>query len=101
MQAAQPLMSEALGIQQQRDQLAGQDWLSSQGFNRQIQGALTMLPITSAYHMLDTVQNYALQNPALYTPDVISGYSNFFNDNMNNVMNQLVNTNSSSAAPGG
>lgn len=90
--AAQPLASSALAIQNQRDQLAGQNWLDTQGFNRQIQGAMAMLPVSSAFNMLSTVQNYALQDPALYTPDVISGYSNFFQDNMQNIMNQYFNT---------
>lgn len=92
--AAMPLVQSSLDIQKQRDALSGQNWLETQGFNRQFQGAMAMLPVTSAFHMLDTVQQYAMQDPALYTPDVISGYSNFFQGNMNNIMDKYFSNNS-------
>lgn len=92
IQSAMPLVQSSLDIQKQRDATQQQDWLNTQGFNRQFQGAMAMLPVTSAYHMLDMVQQYAMQDPALYTPDVISGYSQFFKNNMNDVMSNLFNT---------
>lgn len=86
VEAAQPLVSQALDIQKTRDVLAGQDWLNTQSFNREFQGQLTMLPVTNSFNMLQAVQQFALQDPALYTPDVVSGYSNFFSNNMKDVM---------------
>lgn len=89
IEAAQPLVSQALDIQKQRDVLAGQNWLDSQNFNRNFQGQLAMLPITNSFNMMNMVQQQALQDPALYTPDVISGYSNFFSQNMDNIMSKF------------
>lgn len=86
VEAASPLVGQALDIQKQRDNVIGQNWLDSQGFDRQFQGQLSMLPIANSFNMLQTVQEYALQDPELYTPDVISGYSNFFSQNMKSTM---------------
>jgi hypothetical protein len=86
IEAATPLVNAALDQQKFRDTLVGQNWLDTQGFNRDFQGQLTMLPIVNSFNMLKSVQDYALQDPALYTPDVVSGYSNFFSQNMNNIM---------------
>lgn len=91
--SAQPLVSEALGIENQRAVLAGQDWLNSQNFNRDFQGQLKMLPIQNSFNMLNAIQDYALKDPALYTPDVVSGYSNFFNKNMNDIMTRYFGNN--------
>lgn len=88
IEAAAPLAQQATQIDQSREALMGQDWLANQNFNREIQGAISLLPVTSAFHMLDTIQQYALRDPELYTPDVVSGYSNFFTQNMTNIMNQ-------------
>ncbi len=86
IESAMPLVQSSLDIQKQRDALVGQNWLDTQGFNRQFQGAVAMMPITNSFNMLNMVQQYALQDPELYTPDVVSGYSNFFNQNMEDVM---------------
>ncbi len=86
MEAAMPLVQSSLDIQKTRDVLAGQNWLDEQGFNREFQGQLAMMPIQNSFNMLNAVQQYALNDPELYTPDVISGYSNFFSQNMNDIM---------------
>lgn len=88
MEAAMPLVQTAVGIKQQREQTLAQNWLEEQGFNREIQGALTMLPVQNAFNMLNTLQEYAINDPALYTPDVMSGFSNFFSQNANNILSQ-------------
>lgn len=89
VEAAQPLVTQALDIQKQRDVLAGQDWLNSQNFNRDFQGQLAMMPITNSFNMMGMVADAAMKDPALYTPDVISGYSNFFSQNMDNIMSKF------------
>jgi len=88
MEAATPLVGQALDIQRQREQVAAEDWMSGQNFNRALQGQLTMLPVTNTMNMMNAVQEYALANPALYTPEVISGYTNFFQKNMNDMLSQ-------------
>lgn len=86
MEAAMPLVQQATDIQKQREQVAAEDWMSNQNFNRALQGQLTMLPVTNTMNMMTAVQEYALANPQLYTPEVISGYTNFFQKNMNDMM---------------
>ena len=96
LDAAAPMTQAALEIDVSReasDRAANmQNWLGTQGFNREFQGQLAMLPINQATNMLNMVQQFAIQDPALYTPDVVSGYSNFFNENMKNIMSQYFNT---------
>jgi hypothetical protein len=105
LEAAAPLLSEALGLQRQREQLAFQgeqnqlernrdytqaqlqDWMSSRTFNREFYGALSMMPINSAYQLNSMIQAYALDNPEIYTADVISGMSNFFTQNFSQILN--------------
>lgn len=99
LEAAQPLVSEMVGIQQDRENRAFtgeqnqldrnqqitmsqvQNWLNNETFNREFNGALSMLPITSAANLMSTIQQYALENPEVYTPDVINGFANFFQNN--------------------
>lgn len=104
LEAAVPLVSEALGLQRQREQFAFQgeqnqlernrdytqaqlqDWMNSRTFNREFYGALSMMPINSAYQLNSMIQSYALENPDIYTADVISGMSNFFTQNFSQVL---------------
>ena len=86
IEAAQPFVSQSLGMQKQRDDFMGQNWLDTQSFNREFQGQIAMLPVTNSFNMLQAVTQFGLNDPALYTPDVISGYSNFFNKNMKDIM---------------
>lgn len=91
--AASGLAQQATGIDTARQmtntQANMQNWIDQQGFNRELQGEMAMLPVRNAANMLSMVQQYAMQDPALYTPDVVSGYSNFFNENMKNLMRQF------------
>lgn len=91
--AASGLAQQATGIdtarQMSNTQANMQNWVDQQGFNREFQGEMAMLPVRNAANMLSMVQQYAMQDPALYTPDVVSGYSNFFNENMKNLMRQF------------
>lgn len=86
IEAAAPLVQQAAQIQGQRDQIIGQEWLDRQGFNREFQGQIAMMPVVNSFNMLNAVTQASLQDPALYGPDVISGYSNFFNQNMKDIM---------------
>lgn len=86
LEAVMPLVNSAQDIQKTRDVLVGQDWLDTQAFNRNIQSEIALMPVKNSYNMLQMIQAASLQDPALYSPDVVSGYSNFFSQNMNNVM---------------
>lgn len=83
IEAAAPLAEQAVNIDVQRQQAQQRDWLESQSFNRNFMGELAMMPVKNAANMMSMVQQAALADPALYTPEVISGYSNFFNENSN------------------
>lgn len=108
IEAAQPLVNNAMGLLADRegraftgeqaqfdrdfrrtlqnDSIAQQDWINSQSFNREFYGALSMMPINSAFQLNTMIQQYALENPDVYTQNVISGMSNFFNQNMAQIL---------------
>lgn len=86
LEAVMPLVGQAQDIQKTRDVLVGQDWLDTQAFNRDIQGKIALMPVQNSFNMLQMIQAASLEDPALYSPDVVSGYSNFFSQNMNDVM---------------
>lgn len=92
LEAAAPLVSQSLDIQKQRDQLEGTDWLQGQQFNRELQGQMTLMPVTNAFNMLNGLQQAAMSDPELFTPDVVSGYSNYFSQNMQDIMGQYFGT---------
>lgn len=81
-EAALPLAQQAIGIQQARERTEAEDWITGQNFKRTI----GLMPLQSSMEMLRSVQEYALADPALYSPEVVSGYSNFFEKNMNNIL---------------
>ena len=106
LEAAAPLFGEAMGLHKDREGRAFQgeqaqldrnqqytmaqidDWKSSRQFNREFNGVLSMMPINSAYQLNSQIMNYAMDNPEVYTADVISGMSNFFNQNFQQILSQ-------------
>ena len=82
LEAAMPLVQQGLAIDQQAQQVQYDNWLSQQNFGRALFGQ----QFTNSLGMLNQLQQYALEDPELYTPEVISGYSNFFQQNMNDTM---------------
>lgn len=65
------------------------NWLSSESYTRDFNGRLAMLPIQSSADMLTYITQRALEDPAVYTPDVISGFNNFFNLNMQDMFSNF------------
>jgi hypothetical protein len=104
LEAATPLFNSAMQLHGQREQIAFQgeqnqlernrdytraqleDWSNSRQFNREFYGVLSMMPINSAYQLNSLIQTYALENPEVYTADVISGMSNFFTRNFQQIL---------------
>jgi hypothetical protein len=82
LESAVPLAQTAVGAQLNQEQAKLEDWVATQGFNRQMAAA----PFQSSLAMLNKVSEYSLQDPQLYTPSVVSGFNNFFNQNMNDVL---------------
>ena len=89
IEAAQPLANSAINLQQQREAQAAAVYMQSRNMNQDFHNQLALLPMQHSYDMLNTLQQYAMKDPTLYTPEVISGYSQFFTRNSSDIMNQL------------
>jgi hypothetical protein len=72
----------------QSDSAYQQDWLANQDFTRQFNAALSMIPIQTATQFSQLIQQYALDNPEVYTPSVISGMTTFFSQTMGSLLKQ-------------
>lgn len=82
MEAAVPLAQASAGMQAGIDQAKLAEWAAQQGFNRE----LYSIPFTSSMNMLQKFTDAGLQDPELYSPSVISGFTNFFNQQMNDML---------------
>lgn len=78
-------------LRQMRTAAQLEDWLSSESYNRDFNGRLAMLPITNSMDMMSYIQQRALEDPSVYTPEVISGINNFWNQNMFDVLGNYFN----------
>lgn len=110
IEAAQPLVNQAVGLldarearalnqaqfdqtqnfnrEQLREQAVLDDWLQSNSFNRQFNANLSLLPINNTFDLLQNLMQYGTENPQVWTPDIISGTSNFFTNNMFDILNR-------------
>lgn len=84
LEAAAPLAQQANAIDQNRENVQMENWLAQQGFNRE----LAMIPIAGTANILQMMTEYGAQDPELYTPEVVSGFSNFFTQNMGDVFSR-------------
>lgn len=82
LDAATPLAQAAAGMQAGVDQAKLNEWAAQQGFNRE----LYSMPFTSSMNMLQKFTEAGMQDPELYSPSVISGFTNFFNQQMNDML---------------
>jgi len=80
--------SAALQSQMQYNTALQQDWLANNAYNRNFYGTLATLPIQSAASMYQMLAQNAMQQPDVFTPDVISGFTNFFSNDMRELMRQ-------------
>jgi hypothetical protein len=88
-QSQQAQLDRDLKTKLQSDAAFQQNWLSSQDFTRQFNAALSMIPINTANQFMQTIQQYAIENPEIYTPEMISGMQNFFTQSMSSLLNQF------------
>lgn len=82
LEGAMPLVQQGLQIDQAAQNVAYDDWLSNQNFGR----ALVGQGFQNSLGMLNSIQEYALADPELYTPDAVSGLTNFFQTNANEIL---------------
>lgn len=80
--AALPLVQQASAIDQNKQDAQIQDWLAQQNFGRN----LFTQKFGSSLDMLNSINQMALMDPELYTPEVTSGMSNFFQKNMDDIL---------------
>jgi hypothetical protein len=81
---AQGLAQTAVQSRLSQEQYKLDQWQQQQGFNQE----MAAMPYKNSMDMLAFVSQAALANPQLYTPSVISGFNNFFNQNMNDILSQ-------------
>lgn len=82
LEQAAPLAQTAVAAQLNQEQAQLQNWVDTQGFNRE----LNAMPYQNSLAMLNRITEAGIQDPQLYSPSVISGFSNFFNQNMNDIL---------------
>ena len=80
--AAAPLATQSLEIQGARENLNAQNWMNQQDFSR----SLTAQQFGNTSSMLNFLTQAGIDDPELFTPEVISGYSNFFENNMRDIL---------------
>lgn len=83
LEAAAPIVQAGLNIDQAQQNVQYENWLNQQNFNRSLQGAAFDANLRNT----DMISQFALQDPELYSPDVVSGYTNFFSQNLREVLN--------------
>lgn len=85
--AAAPLAQQAVQLDQAGVNAEYDNWLAEQNFNRALFGQR----FTSSLGMLERIQQYGMEDPELYTPEVMSGFSNFFQQNMSDILKRYFN----------
>lgn len=87
LEAAAPLAQQAVQLDQTGINAQYDNWLSEQNFGRALFGQ----KFTSSLGMLERIQQYGMEDPELYTPEVLSGFSNFFQQNMSDILKRYFN----------
>ena len=87
-QGEQAALDRASRAQLQSDATFQQDWLASRNFSREFQSQLSMIPLSTAADLTSFISKYAVENPEVYTPEIVSGMSNFMAQNMQSVLSQ-------------
>lgn len=87
IEAAAPLAQQAVGLDQTGINAQYENWLAQQDFGRALFGQR----FSSSLGMLERIQQYGLEDPELYTPEVLSGFNNFFQQNMSDILKRYFN----------
>lgn len=65
-----------------------QNWLSNEAFMRDFNAQLATMPINNTANLLNFIAQQAITNPEIYTPDIVSGMSEFFATNSMDVLSR-------------
>lgn len=63
-----------------------QNQQASNAYGRDFMGTLAALPIKSSYDMLQGLMQAAIDDPASMTPEIMNGFSNFFQKNFTDLL---------------
>lgn len=79
------LAGAATAIDQQREAITMDNWLNTQNFNRAMTGQFQQGAFQNSLNMLNMLQQASMDDPELFTPDIVSGMSNFFSMNAGDI----------------
>ena len=65
-----------------------QNWLNNESFMRDFNAQLATMPINNTANLLNFISQQAITNPEIYTPDIVSGMSEFFTTNAMDVLSR-------------
>lgn len=65
-----------------------QNWLASEAFTRDFNAQLATMPINNTANLLNFIAQQAISSPETFTPDVVSGMSEFFTTNAMDVLSR-------------
>lgn len=106
IEAAQPILNEINQLHNQREQLAftGEqnqadrdqqitmarinDWAANNQFQREYNGQLSLIPITSVTALNNSLMQAAIENPEIFPPQIVSGLGEFFGTNLLSMLQQ-------------
>lgn len=88
LQERQAMLDSNLRQRLNQDTALQQDWLNSRDFSRQFNARISMMPINNAMDFTRMLSQYALDEPEVYTPQVISGMTNFLTQNMFSILRE-------------
>lgn len=71
---------------QQLNMAEVQNWLNNESFMRDFNAQLATMPINNTANLLNFISQQAITNPEIYTPDIVSGMSEFFTTNAMDVL---------------
>ena len=111
LEAVQPFVSEGMSLLNQRegraltqqesqlqrdfqrmmqgDAVAQQNWLANQAYSREFNGNLSMIPIANSMQFMQYLFQAGMNDPEVFTPQVLSGYQNFFQQTMLSMLQQF------------
>lgn len=73
---------------QQLNMAEVQNWLNNESFMRDFNAQLATMPINNTANLLNYISQQAISNPETFTPDVVSGMSEFFTSNSMDVLSR-------------
>ena len=65
-----------------------QNWLNNESFMRDFNAQLATMPINSAAQLSQYIAQQAINNPEVYTPEIVSGMTEFFTTNTLDVLSR-------------